>query len=142
MSTYVSLVDSVQSRSAGVTSDGQLRVEAAIPDTVTVAGTVSVAQPVEVSAEASSSVEFDQVSIGSGSATELSGAVIKNGFLVRNMDSTRTVFVGIGSTDPTPATGFPIPPGTTWQLPVPTDAEIRVICEASYSATVAYMSLG
>ena len=132
----VSVFDPVEARSARVNSSNELKVSASVPGTVNVAvaGTVNVApQPASAGTVVQSQVQADTTRSG------VVGANARLGLMLKNLDASNAVFVGIGVAATTDG-GFRLDPGETLTLPAGVTAGQAVYAiTASGTADVAFI---
>ncbi len=153
-----SIFDPVQGYAAAVKSSGELKVEASVPGTVTVGGTVNVGSvgstvdvnvasqsgQIEATPGSASTVSQGQVPVDStaGGTSILGSGSSRKGFIVKNHDGANPLFLGIGVT-PTTANGIRVGPGETFSLPagITTDAYVKGITGAGITVIVSYLEL-
>jgi hypothetical protein len=146
------IFDPVQGFAAGVTSSGDLKVEARVPATIDV-NVASTTNPIDVNVDsttgqipttpgAGSSVDWDQVDVDSTTGgTEIVASHARKGILIANLDASITVYLGFGGA-PTNTTGFPIRPGTTFSPPAGTTMGGQILAiTQSGTARVAYLEI-
>lgn len=141
MATDVSIHDPVQANGVTVTSDGEMKVSAAIPETIDV-NLKSQDSAITTAPEESASIDQGQVAVVSTTGgTSIISAGTRLGLMIANLDPSKTLYLGFGVT-PTVGSGFPVGPGASLTLPagLTTDVEVKGIA-ASGTIQTAYVEI-